>query len=373
MNAASSISVTSRRQSLRGKLVLLPPNRVWRTYRGGRVLDRLAGASEAIDGHFPEDWVASATRAANPGREAIIEGVSQVLIAGQRVDFAQLLAGDPDYFLGAEHVARFGPHPMLLVKLLDSAIRLHFQVHPTAAFAREFLGSTSGKTEAYHVLATRPEIEEPYIYLGFQRPPSRAELRALIGRQDIAGIEACFDRIPVKPGDTFLVPGGVPHALGEGVFLVEIQEPSDLVVRFEFERGGYVLPEPARFMGRDLEFCLDAFDLSAWDAARIARSAACPPQDRRTLGERSWTEDLIGPAQTSCFRVAKSHIAEPLVRTGTGSFIGIVTDGAATLVAGGERHRLNRYEKFFCPAGLGSLAIEPEGVAEFLECRPPLP
>ena len=30
-------------------------------------------------------------------------------------------------------------------------------------------------------------------------------------------------------------------ALGEGLLLVEVQEPSDLVVRFEFERGGFVM------------------------------------------------------------------------------------------------------------------------------------
>ena len=129
---------------------------------------------------------------------------------------------------------------------LDSAIRLHLQVHPNSAFARRFLGSPSGKTEAYHVLATRPEVAQPYIYLGFQRPPSRDALRRMIESQDIAALEACFDKIPVRPGETYLVPGGVPHALGEGLFLVEIQEPTDLVVRFEFERAGYVLPGSAR-------------------------------------------------------------------------------------------------------------------------------
>ncbi len=38
---------------------------------------------------------------------------------------------------------------MPLVKYLDSATRLHFQVHPTKAFAKERLDSNKGKTEAY--------------------------------------------------------------------------------------------------------------------------------------------------------------------------------------------------------------------------------
>src|SRR5581483_3343309 len=100
------------------------------------------------------------------------------------------------------------------------------------------------------VLATRETGPAPFIYIGFQRPPPAAELKHLIETQDIAAIEACFDKIPVRAGDTFIIPGGTPHALGAGIFMIEIQEPSDLVVRFEFERAGYVLPEAARFMQR---------------------------------------------------------------------------------------------------------------------------
>ena len=358
----------------RGKLVLLPPHRVWRTYQGGRSLDALAGMAapgqSGVDGHFPEDWVASTTRAINAGREHIIEGVSPVTVGGRTTDFTSLLASDPDYFLGPRHVAKFGAQPQLLVKLLDPSIRLHFQAHPTADFARRFLNSPSGKTEAYHILAARPGIT-PYIYLGFQRPPSRDALRRMIEQQDIAALEACFDRIPVTPGDTYLVPGGVPHALGEGLLLVEVQEPSDLVVRFEFERGGYVLPEAARFMGRGLEFCLDVFDYSAWPASRLAIAAACPPRRRRALGPDSYQDDLIGPERTPCFRVRQSHLRGPVTKTEDSAHIAIVTQGACTVRAGGETHHLKTCDKFFCPAGLGAVDYQPTPTAAVLECFPP--
>lgn len=357
----------------RGKIVRLPPNRVWRTYTGGRTLDRLAGAAAPVDGPFPEDWLASTTRAINAGREAIAEGVSRVSVGDATADFAALLASDPDYFLGERHVRAFGPQPQLLVKLLDPAIRLHFQVHPTADFARRLLGSRSGKTEAYHVLATRPEVAQPYVYLGFQRPPSRAELRRMILEQDIAGLTACFDRVPVAPGDTLIVPGGVPHALGEGVFLVEIQEPSDLVVRFEFERGGHVLPEPARFMGRGLDFCLDVFDWAAWPASRLAVEARCPPVRRRALGPDSWQDDLIGPSRTPCFRVRLSTLHAPVTRRGEEAHVAIVTTGSCTVAAGGETHRLGVGGSYFVPAGLGSYELTPAPDATVLECYPPAP
>lgn len=359
--------------SHRGKLVLLPPNRVWRTYQGGRQLDALAGALTPRDDHFPEDWIASTTRAINAGREHLREGVATVRVGDASVDFAELLANDPEYFLGAAHATRFGQSPHLLVKFLDPSIRLHFQAHPTADFAQRFLNSPSGKTEAYHVLATRPEVATPYIYLGFQRPPSRDALRRMIETQDLAAIETCFDKIPVQPGDTYIVPGGVPHALGEGIFLVEIQEPSDLVVRFEFERGGYVLPESARFMNRGLEFCLDVFDYSAWSAGRIFAEAKCPPRRRRALGPDSYQDNLIGTERTPCFAVRKSTLRGAVTKRESSAYVGIVTSGACTIDVGGERHRLAPYDKFFVPAGLDPLEITPEPTAEILECFPPAP
>ncbi len=78
------------------------------------------------------------------------------------------------------------------------------------------LDAESGKTEAYYILSTRPEVTEPYIYLGFQHPPTREELRQMIVEQDIAAMERCFEKIPVKPGDVYVVPGGLPHAIGGG-------------------------------------------------------------------------------------------------------------------------------------------------------------
>jgi len=367
----------------RQKLILLPPNRVWRTYQGGRILDSLAGNIPAVDTHFPEDWIGSTTRAVNIGRKQIREGLSQVVVGGAPHDFATLIAGDPEYFLGSAHLAKYGAAPLLLVKFLDPAIRLHFQVHPTADFAQRFLASPSGKTEAYYVLDVREPAEragnttepsaEPtgYIYLGFQRPPTRERLREMIERQDVAGIEACFNKIPVKPGDTYVVPGGVPHALGAGVFLVEIQEPSDLVVRFEFTRGGSTLPEAARFMGRGLDFCLDVFDFSAWPSSRLAVEAACPAKRRRALGPDSWQDDLVDAARTSCFRVRRTRLGGAIVKQEKDFHIGIVTAGAVTLSVGGETHYLRRYDKFFVPAGLEGLHYAPEGTAEILECYPP--
>lgn len=355
----------------RDRLVLLPPNRVWRTYPGGATLDRLAGAAAPGDTQLAEDWIGSVTRSTIPGREQFSEGVSQVVVGGATHDLQQLIASDPAGWLGEAHVAKYGAAPMLLVKFLDSALRLHFQCHPSREFARQYLNSPSGKTEAYHILGVRAGVTAPYFYMGFQHPPTPAELRRWIETQDTAAMERCFEKIPVAVGDTFLIPGGFPHALGEGVFMVEIQEPTDFAVRYEFERAGHVLPEAARFMGRGIDFGLSLIDFTRRPRAEIERDYRCWPEPLREFGGGSRQTALIGPAQTPCFRVQASAFTGPVTKAEAGFHIGIVTAGECRITAGAEAHHLRTYEKFLCPAGL-ALHYAPAPHCRILECLPPL-
>jgi len=178
---------------------------------------------------------------------------------------------------------------MMLVKYLDSAVRLPFQVHPTVDFSRRRLNAESGKTEAYYILNTRPEVTEPFIYMGFQRPPGREELRRMIVDQDIAAMERCFDKILVKPGDVFVVPGGLPHAIGGGVLMVEVMEPTDFVARVEFQVAGRTIPEPARFMGRDVDFALDMFSFEPLPVPAVQSRWRCTPclvEEKKRIASR---------------------------------------------------------------------------------------
>jgi mannose-6-phosphate isomerase len=43
----------------------------------------------------------------------------------------------------------------------------------------------------------------------------------------------CLRRIPAAPGTTVLIPAGTPHALGAGVLLYEIQQPSNVTFRLD--------------------------------------------------------------------------------------------------------------------------------------------
>lgn len=353
------------------EIIKFSSNRVWRTYQGGKLLDLIEGKESPTDSSFPEDWIGSTVEARNIGREHISEGLAKVLDdKGQSVPFRDIVNQNQEYFLGTEKGAVRSLNDIPLVKYLDSATRLHFQAHPTREFAQERLGSPRGKTEAYVILEIREDVTDPYIYAGFQRSPSREVLKEWIENQNIDAIEQCFDRIPVKPGDVFLLPGGRPHALGEGILMLEIMEPSDLAVRFEFERCGYVIPEPARFMDRGIETALDVFNYDPVPPEKIDHEFRCQPKIIANDNAGNILEELIGPDKTSCFTVKRASIKSTYKRNEKAFFYGVVTQGSGTFSTNGEVTQLKQWDRFFCPAGIETFQYQSDTNMVILECYP---
>ncbi len=353
-----------------GKILRILPNRVWRTYVGGRQLDVMAGRSTPADGPFPEDWIGSTVRAINPERARPDEGLASVDLNGKETLLANLVLADPKYFLGAAHVERYGTNPMVLVKYLDAAVRLPFQVHPTVDFSRRRLNAGSGKTEAYYILNTRPEVVEPFIYMGFQRPPGREELRRMIVEQDIPALEACFDRIPASPGDVFVVPGGLPHAIGGGILMVEIMEPTDFVARVEFQVAGRTIPESARFMGRDVEFALDMFSHEPVPVPDVQSRWRCHPclvEEAAGLRRESLVDDRV----TDRFNVLRMSVAGRTRWRPGGFTILLVLEGSCKVATGNDEILLTKFDRILLPHGLEELEMVTDKTATFLECRPP--
>lgn len=134
-------------------IIILPPNRVWRTYLGGKTLDTIETKTDPSDSHFPEDWIASTTHAINAGREEFVdEGLSKIIFKGGTQILKEVMERFPEEILGREHYRKYGANTQFLLKFLDSATRLHIQAHPTIEFAKKHLNSNSGKTEGYVIL-----------------------------------------------------------------------------------------------------------------------------------------------------------------------------------------------------------------------------
>src|SRR5262249_7478713 len=138
-------------------------------------------------------------------------------------------------WLGPQHVKAYGPSTELLVKLLDAGQRLPVHLHPDRAFARRHLGLPHGKTEAWIVLGVDGDAG---VRLGVAAATRRREVRALVGARAPVGLVGSLRALPVRPGDAVLVPAGVPHAIDAGVFVLELQEPSDLSILLEWAGFG---------------------------------------------------------------------------------------------------------------------------------------
>jgi len=352
-------------------ILFLPPNRVWRTYPGGFKLDIFEGSEHPTDSHFPEDWIGSTTRAVNKGREHLTEeGLSKVTVADETLTLRRLCEREPNALLGVEHFEKYGANTQFLLKFLDSAIRLHIQCHPTIHFAQQHLNSNSGKTETYVILSIRDEVIEPYIYMGFQNPPSKGEFKRMIEDQNSDAILACFEKIPIRPGDVFMVPGGMPHAIGEGVFMIEIMEPTDFSVRIEFERGGYVLPEESRFMNRGIDFALSMFNYEPISVEQIKERFFCEP---RLLAVQNQSAEyaLIDKHNTPCFSVNRIYVKDSYVKESETFYTGIVSIGSGNIITGNEMYPVTEGSKFFIPYQTDSLRFESDGAMEIIATFPP--
>jgi mannose-6-phosphate isomerase len=112
----------------------------------------------------------------------------------------------------------------LLVKYLFTSEKLSVQVHPDDAQARA-RGLPHGKSECWFVVAAEPGAT---LALGLREEMSEAELRAAA---EDGSIERRLEWIEARPGDFFSVPAGTIHAIGPGLSLIEIQQPSDVTYR----------------------------------------------------------------------------------------------------------------------------------------------
>lgn len=197
------------------------PNRVWRAYTGGKHIDALQGKTPQIS-RFPEEWIASCALAFNPDRVTPGEGLSQT--PDGRI-LRDIINDDPVTVLGKPVFEKYQKNSPLLLKLLDSAERLVIQVHPTVEFAKKHWNSNFGKTECWYMLNNGGSV-----YLGFKPGVTRAAWEQAFQTQNTAQMLSMLHHFKVQKGELVLVTGGVPHAIDKNSFMVELQEPTDLMV-----------------------------------------------------------------------------------------------------------------------------------------------
>ncbi|WP_310499096.1 type I phosphomannose isomerase catalytic subunit [Paenibacillus qinlingensis] len=355
----------------------LASNRVWRTYHGGKMLEAWQGGEQPTDNSMPEEWIASVVRARNVGREHIVEGLSRVLTEGaEEVTLQDLIAADPVGFLGRRHHEKYGSETGVLVKALDAAERLTIQVHPDRVMAQEIFQSQFGKTEAWYILGGREiEGQPPYILYGFKPGMTRDTWEKLFWDQDIEGMIQALHKIEVQPGQVILVEGGMPHAIGSGCFLIEIQEPTDYTIRIERTTPtGRVIPDAMCHQGAGFDRMFDCFHYETYSLDEIkSRYRLQPKLIQKTESFEKYA--LLSYENTPYFGLESIEIKKQYALHQHGEFsVLVVAEGAGTLSWENGRVRVTRGDQIFLPAGVDALICESEHGDEplhLLRCLPP--
>ncbi len=347
-----------------GELYFFKPNRVWRCYLGGALLDQLMGGVECRDALFPENWLGSVTPANNGVHQTgPDEGLSQ-LLDGRK--FCDILKGESQTLLHSD-----SPELGILCKFLDSAIRLPLQCHPDREFAQKYCHSNYGKTESWFILGTREiNSEKPYILLGFKPGIDRAAFRAAVLKQEIAKLVAMFHKIEVKEGDAFFIPGRLPHAIGSGVLMLEVQEPTDLVVQPERRIGEIELSDFDMWQNLTVDEGLDCFDYTAYTETQLRQKFQIRP---RSDGGK--VEILVDQSLTDCFGVVRLRLGAnesyDYLKHGCWQ-LGVVTAGQGSVKTAGKDYRVRAGDSFLAPydADLLTITAGVDGLTLYFAAKP---
>ena len=332
--------------------IFFEKNRVARVYTGGKLLGDFLGDGSS-DGFYPEEWIASAVRAINKGSDDPKEGVSKPV--GSDLYFDELLMHNKYEMLGPQGKLR------ILVKYLDSAIRLPAQAHPDKDFSRAHFHSEYGKTESWIILGTR---ENAKIFFGFKDGVDEKAFRQAIADSefDKDAMEKLMKSISPKVGDVFLVPAKTVHAIGAGCLILEVQEPTDFTIQPERWCGDYKLSDDEMYLGIAPDDAVKCFGFGEQPSAKV--------EPKTVYEEKGVTvECLIDGTLTPCFVINR-------IKCDGGSYpmnvkdsyaVYIVTAGEGEIIGEDYRHSLRQGDYFFLPyASMGQFAVQ--GSLEIVEC-----
>ena len=208
----------------------------------------------------PEEWIASTTT--RFGEK--VNGLS-VLANGKLL--RDEVMNDPQHWLGSDHVKKYGSSTEILVKLLDPDQRLPVHYHPDRKFASDKLDLAHGKTEAWIILDAPIGAK---VGVGFNRKMSKAEVAELVSKHDSQGLLDSLMFLEVSAGDVVFVPAGVPHAIEAGIFVLELQEPTDLSILLEWD-GFAVDGDKDGHLDLGYEVALDALRLEPLTEQEISQ------------------------------------------------------------------------------------------------------
>ncbi len=319
------------------KPVVLAPNLIDHFYRGGDRIAALRGIEQTSE-FQPEEWLASTVTRAGETVSGLASTIDGDLLR-------DLVAADPAAWIGADHAAASSASDVgILVKLLDARQRLPVHVHPARDFAVRHLDCPYGKTEAWLVLDTEPGAA---VYVGWNTAVDRAELQRRMDAQDSEWMLAHLNRIEAQRGMGILVPAATVHAIDGGIFVTEVQEPTDFSILLEWSITTSTRDES--HLGLGFDTVLPAVSVDALPLAELAKLVVRHDLDARAPAPVSLLPELADPY----FRLHQVTAGDPeRVPVDSGFAVALVLDGSGSLEGDGEIE-FSAGQVFAVPASFG--------------------
>lgn len=330
--------------------VLLPSHQLpQRFYLGGPRISSFR-SEPSTSNREPEDWVASTTCCV--GHDTL--GLTR--LAHTDTLLIDEIRYNPTSWLGPSHVKKYGEDTKLLIKLLDAGQRLPIHAHPHADWAKVHVKRNHGKAEAWHILTPGQ------VYLGLKQGVQEKELLELVDKQDIETMLGMMHKVEVEEGDTVYVPPGMLHAIGEGILLVEVQEPEDLSILLEW-RDFEIDGREHGHLGLGFEKAITAVDTTTLSAEQLAALV--------TRGKSRTSSNLLPEAALEYFRMDRF---EGDARVDASFRVVVVLKGEVDVqVQGGEsRTKLKTGSTTLFRHADGPVNFTASQGASFVVIRPPL-
>lgn len=298
--------------------------------------ERLARAGKAVPkGKNPsqigESWEVSG-----------LEGDESVVMDGELADntLSELIEVYMGELVGDKVYDKYGLEFPVLLKFIDTREKLSVQVHPSDEFADQ-MHSSRGKTEMWYIVDAAPEGA---IYLDFSRELSEEEYDAAV---ENGTIEQYLVKRIVHKGESFLIPAGTIHSIGEGVLLAEVQESSDITYRIYDWNRVDSLGHP-----RELHTAL------------AAEVVSLTPRGNLNITKPSVRNGAVELASCDAFSVNLVEVdgAVELDYTPLDSFVAYMcVEGEVAIKAMGETRELKMLDTILIPAEVSDLVISGKG------------
>jgi mannose-6-phosphate isomerase len=300
-------------------------DKIW----GGQKIKTVLGRDFGELPNAGESWDISGVE----GNESIV--CNGALAGNSLAELVEVYMGD---LVGDKVYAKNGNQFPLLVKVIDANDALSIQVHPDDAYAAR-VENDRGKTEMWYIVDADEDAE---IICGLANGFDNAAFVSALQKGELM---SALKVQKVHAGETYFIPAGLPHAIGKGILIAEIQQNCDLTYRvYDYDRRG------ADGSLRELHIdkacdVIRAFTEAEVDTIRYSRAL---PASRETV-----------LADCAYFRVEKLKLEENTYTLSQNGYLRhlLCIDGDGRIEYGGKSYTFARGDSILLPASLEEIPL----------------